>query len=365
MFNSIYNNKTVLVTGHTGFKGSWLCHWLCKLGANVVGFSNQLPSEPSLFDRAGIATDIVDIRADICDLDALEDCVASYKPDFVFHLAAQALVSASYHDPIEAFTTNVLGTASVLQSLRNVDWPCTAVMITSDKCYDNVEWAWGYRETDSLGGKDIYSGSKGAAELAIKSFFHSYFDTEDASVKLGVARAGNVIGGGDWAKDRIVVDAVKAWSENQSVIIRSPNATRPWQHVLEPLSGYLSLGQNLASNSIKPGEAYNFGPDAAEIRTVSNLLEELFSYWSDTNDHKAVEIQGNAMHEANLLKLNCDKALFDLKWTATLSFTETCEITSNWYKAFYIDDADPRGLCDANLDFYLNRAMQTNKHWAK
>lgn len=364
MFNSVYSGKKVLLTGHTGFKGSWLTNWLLRLGAEVVGYSNKIPTEPSLFARAGFADNITDIRADVRNLDDVQAAITSHQPDFVFHLAAQPLVSLSYADPVETFTSNVVGTMNVLEGLRAVTWPCTAVLITSDKCYDNVEWIWGYRESDAIGGKDIYSGSKGAAELVIKSMFHSFFAKDDHPVKLGVTRAGNVIGGGDWALDRIVVDAVQAWSKGHPVSIRSPNATRPWQHVLEPLSGYLRLGQALDENRLYTGEAYNFGPDAAEIRTVSDLLKELFRHWNHETTHDALVVEGHSMQEAGLLKLNCDKALYDLGWTPTLSFAETAKLTADWYRRFYDGERDLRAMCEADLSYYLAAAADRGKSWA-
>ena len=223
MFNNIYKNKKVLITGHTGFKGSWLCSWLIKLGAKVIGVSNCIPTSPSMYEELGLSSKINDLRYDVRDLLSLKKIINDTKPDFIFHLAAQAIVSKSYSDPIETITTNVIGSMNILESLRDYNDPCRVIIITSDKCYDNVEWIWGYKESDHMGGKDIYSGSKGAAELIIKSYFHSFFK-DDHPVKVSIGRAGNVIGGGDWASDRIIVDCMKAWSKEEKVEIRSPNA---------------------------------------------------------------------------------------------------------------------------------------------
>ena len=363
MFDNCYSGKTVLVTGHTGFKGSWLTAWLLRLGARVVGFSDMVPTTPALFDLLGLSSQIVDIRADVRDLEAVRQAIAEHRPDFVFHLAAQPLVSVAYADPVTTYTTNVVGTLAVLDALRSADWPCVAVMITSDKCYDNVEWTWGYRETDALGGKDVYSGSKGAAELIIKSMFHSFFAGGKSPVRIGVGRAGNVIGGGDWAKDRIVVDAANSWAQHIPVTIRSPNATRPWQHVLEPLSGYLALGQSLAGDHSASGEAYNFGPSGEQNRSVADLLDELFASWGENPGFAPYLVQGQSMKEAGLLKLNCDKALHALKWTPTLAFTETAELTAQWYYAVTVGGADPVALTANHLDRYLALASERKKPW--
>lgn len=260
---NVFANTKVLVTGHTGFKGSWLSLWLTQLGAQVSGISLGVPTEPSHFAAAGLVERIQDYRLDIRDGTALKSLVQDIQPDFVFHLAAQPLVRRSYADPVETWQTNAMGTINVLEALRGLKNPCVAVLITSDKCYDNVEWVWGYRETDALGGPDPYSASKGAAELAIRSYVRSYFP-KDGPVRIGVGRAGNVIGGGDWADDRIVPDCVHAWSRGETVQLRNPLATRPWQHVLEPLSGYLNLAIALHLDAKWHGEPFNFGPPAQQ-----------------------------------------------------------------------------------------------------
>jgi CDP-glucose 4,6-dehydratase len=292
-----------------------------------------VPTAPAHFECADLGARIDDRRLDIRDRAALLSAIAAAEPDFVFHLAAQALVRRSYRDPVDTLAVNVMGTAHVLDALRQVGKPCAVVMITSDKCYDNVEWVWGYRETDRLGGKDPYSASKGAAELAIRSFVASYFSDPDCPIRVGIGRAGNVIGGGDWAEDRIVPDCVRAWASGAIVNIRNPQATRPWQHVLEPLSGYLALGRQLASAGALHGEPFNFGPPAEQDHSVLELIEAMAGHWPGAA-HR-VESQGGGRPEAGLLKLNCDKALARLQWKATLDFGETVAMTADWYRRFY------------------------------
>lgn len=365
MFANIYKGKTVLITGHTGFKGSWLATWLIKLGAKVVGVSNEIPTNPSMFEIAGIADHMTDTREDIRNLEGIKKIILDIKPDFVFHLAAQAIVSTSYKNPVDTLETNVMGTANILEALRNYTHPCVAIFITSDKCYDNVEWIWGYRETDHLGGKDIYSGSKGAAELVIKSYRHSFFGTTHP-VRIGIGRAGNVIGGGDWAIDRLVVDCMCAWNEGRNVEIRSPQATRPWQHVLEPLSGYLRLGQTIFESAERHGEAYNFGPRAEQNQTVVNLLHDLAQKWGFKNTHDAYLITDNIpFHEAGLLKLNCDKALSHLKWESTLGYPETISLISDWYIGYYKAHADMWNFTLEQINTYEQKAVDRNRSWAK
>jgi CDP-glucose 4,6-dehydratase len=365
MFANSYEGKRVLLTGHTGFKGSWLTSWLLKLGANVVGVSKDVPTQPSMFDELKLGSRIKHIQADVRDLPAMREIIAREQPDFLFHLAAQAIVSESYTDPVETISTNVVGTMNILEALRTSTRACVAVLITSDKCYDNVEWEWGYKETDGLGGKDVYSGSKGAAELVIRSYLHSFFQ-DDHPVRIGVGRAGNVIGGGDWAKDRIVVDCVRAWSEGGSVEIRSPHATRPWQHVLEPVSGYLALGQALAERPQLHGEAFNFGPRAEQSRTVIELLGDLSRPWGFADSDSAYRIVDNVpFHEAGLLKLNCDKALFHLKWESNLDYAETIGLVGDWYAAFYREKAEMFSVTLSQIETYERAAAERDRTWAR
>ena len=364
-FRGCYAGRKVLVTGHTGFKGSWLATWLLELGATVVGVSKDVPTDPAMFAELGLAGRLCHHQVDIRDLSALREIVLAEKPEFVFHLAAQAIVSVSYADPVETVTSNAVGTMNVLEALRSCNQPCVAVLITSDKCYDNVEWVWGYRETDVLGGRDVYSGSKGAAELIIRSYLHSFFRGGECPVRIGVARAGNVIGGGDWARDRIVADCMRAWSEGRSVEIRCPLATRPWQHVLEPLSGYLALGVALRDHVSLDGEAFNFGPRAEQNRTVLELLGDLALSWGFTDSNRAYRVTGNIpFHEAGLLKLNCDKALFHLKWSPTLDYEQTIRLVGEWYRAYYRHKPDMHRFTVEQIRTYENAAAERRQFWA-
>jgi len=338
--------------------------WLVHLGAKVVGVSIDVPSIPSHFSASLIADVIEDHRLDVRDAHAIKALVEKVQPDFVFHLAAQALVRPSYESPLETMTTNAIGTANVLDALRILNKKVVAVMITSDKAYDNVEWVWGYRETDRLGGKDPYSASKGMAELAIRSYVESFFNKPDSNVRVGITRAGNVIGGGDWAVDRIVPDCMEAWANGETVDIRSPLATRPWQHVLEPLSGYLALAAHLAQDSKNHGEAFNFGPSSDQNYPVSKLIDEMSKYWNQIkwND---VSIDKEHVHEAGLLKLNCDKALSDLEWHSALQFEETVKMTVEWYKEYYQhQDQSMYDFTISQIESYTKAAKLNNIAWA-
>ena len=366
MFNNIYKDKKVLITGHTGFKGSWLTVWLLKLGAKVVGISKDIPTNPSMFEELKLEEKIKHYQEDIRNLSKMKEIISQEKPDFLFHLAAQPIVSLSYSNPIETLSSNIMGTANILEALRVLNNPCTVVMITSDKAYDNIEQVWGYKEDDKMGGKDIYSGSKGAAELIIKSYYHSFFKHVDCNIKLAIGRAGNVIGGGDWAKDRIVVDCMEAWSEGKSVEIRSPKATRPWQHVLEPLSGYLNLGQALYEDKKLHGEAFNCGPRAEQNHTVQQLLNDLSEYWHFKSVDDAFRVTDNIpFHEAGLLKLNCDKALFYLKWQANLEYSDTIRFTSEWYYDFYKKEVDIYTKTVEQISEYENLALDKALEWTE
>ena len=350
----IYRNKNVVVTGHTGFKGSWLVAWLKQMGASVTGIALDPPSIPSHYDVSKLAEGIQDHRIDIRNSDAIEQAILEAKPDFLFHLAAQPIVGASYDDPIETWSTNVMGTINVLEALRKVEHECSAVIITSDKCYDNVEWEWGYRENDALGGPDPYSASKGAAELAIRSYIKSYFSSDDNTVRISSARAGNVIGGGDWAENRIVPDCVQSWSKNEIVELRNPHSTRPWQHVLEPLGGYLQLGALLSQNHDLHGEAFNFGPQAQQNHSVLELVKEMSRSWSEVRWAEC-EPQPSEFYESGLLKLNCDKALHFLNWHAVLDFEETVALTADWYRSFYGDPSSIQDVTNKQINDYAKK----------
>jgi CDP-glucose 4,6-dehydratase len=363
IFENAYNNKTVIVTGHTGFKGTWLAAWLHQLGAKVVGLALDPPTEPSHFSAINLKDDINDLRIDIRDRYELESAIVDAEPDFVFHLAAQALVRTSYDDPIDTWNTNTMGTLHVLEALRKLKKKCSAVIITSDKCYDNVEWVWGYRESDSLGGPDPYSASKGAAELAIRSHIKSYFPKETSQIRIASARAGNVIGGGDWAVDRIVPDCVKAWSKDDFVELRNPFSTRPWQHVLEPLSGYLSLAVGLSEQADLHGEPFNFGPKAQQNHSVLELVQEMALHW-DKVRWKDVSESENGPYESGLLKLNCDKALHYLNWHAVMGFEDTVRMTAEWYGACYQNPSEIADCTRNQITNYTHIANQKGLSWA-
>jgi CDP-glucose 4,6-dehydratase len=363
ILKNIYFGKTVLITGHSGFKGSWLTLWLSNLGAKVVGVSIDIPSQPSNYNASFIKNEVEDYFFDIRDLNSLKKLINKIKPNFIFHLAAQALVKSAYENPIDTFSTNALGSINVLEAIRTLNQKVVVIMITSDKVYDNKEWEWGYRETDQIGGKDPYSASKGMAEIAIRSYIESFYNQND-KIRIGIVRAGNVIGGGDWAKNRIVPDCISAWSLGKVVDIRSPHSTRPWQHVLEPLSGYLTLAANLSCNYINHGKAYNFGPVMFQNYPVKDLINEMSKYWNKVK-WRDVSLDEMHIHEAGLLKLNCDKAMFDLDWQPTLNFEETIKMTVEWYKFFYNDDeVSMYGFSISQINDYVNLAKLKNLEWA-
>lgn len=361
---NFFNGKTVLITGHNGFKGSWLTAWLKLLGAKVVGISLDPPTDPSHFVAANLRDSIIEYRIDIRNRLELEAAILSTKPDFVFHLAAQALVRKSYDDPLETWQTNLLGTLHVLEALRKLDKFCAAVIITSDKCYDNTEWVWGYREIDPMGGPDPYSASKGSAELAIRSYIKSYFPGETSKIRIASARAGNVIGGGDWAQDRIVPDCVRAWSSNIAVELRNPYSTRPWQHVLEPLGGYLTLAIALTLQPELHGQPFNFGPLAQQNQSVLALVGEMALYW---NQVRWQDVSGGPItpYESGLLKLNCDKALQYLLWHAVMNFEETVRMTADWYRIFYQQPREIGNTTNSQISTYMEIAKLKGLVWAQ
>ncbi len=356
-YTDLYKGKTVLVTGHTGFKGSWLASWLKILGANVFGIALDPLTEPSHYASIKLSNEINDLRIDIRDKDALETAILSIKPDFIFHLAAQALIKKSYENPLETWHTNLMGTLNILETLRRLDKSCAVVLVTSDKCYENVEWVWGYRETDAMGGVDPYSASKGAAELAIHSHIRSFFPKTTSKVRIASARAGNVIGGGDWSDNRIVPDCVKSWAIGDKVKLRNPNSTRPWQHVLEPLRGYILLAYNLYESDRLHEESFNFGPSSYSNFSVLNLAEEMAKHWDKVAWVDESHLNKN-QYEAGMLKLNCDKALHYLKWHSVLSFSETVKITTEWYKAYYLNPEDIYKVTQAQISQYMEIAKE-------
>lgn len=363
MFEDIYRNKRVLVTGHTGFKGSWLTTWLLSMGAEVAGYSIGIPTNPSHFVELELEKKIEHHIGDILDYNHLLEVCTSFKPEIIFHLAAQALVRESYANPKETFEVNMIGTLNVLEVIRNIKHIVqVGIIITSDKCYDNVEWIYGYREIDRLGGEDPYSGSKGAAEVIANSYMHSFF--KEGFPNICTTRAGNVIGGGDWAKDRIVPDIVRCWSENKPVEIRNPYSTRPWQHVLEPLSGYLCLGQELfKAKATQRNQAFNFGPDSKVNKTVGELIEEMKQIWANSPGWNNKYIN-DGKKEANLLKLSCDKANNLLKWYPVLGFDETIDFTMSWYINFYNRKNHIFNFTTDQIKFYTSKAKERRIKWA-
>ena len=335
-FGSTFKGKRILITGNTGFKGSWLTIWLKLLGADVYGYSDGVISTPSMFESLELNTICSTEFGDVTDDGPFFNFVDKIQPDIVFHLAAQAIVGTSYSDPKKTFMSNVMGTVSVLEMLRLSKRKIITVMITSDKVYENNEWVWGYRETDILGGKDPYSASKSAAELAIASYISSFFNNHNSRLVIG--RAGNVIGGGDWSFGRIVPDVYRSVESQKPLLLRSPNATRPWQHVLEPISGYLLLAKNLLEdNSDINHEAFNFGPHSNQNQRVQTLIEDIQEKWPKFSF--LIE-KSTGFHEAGLLKLDCDKAKESLDWTPTLNFDQTVEFTSSWYKNYFDGEVD-------------------------
>ena len=339
--------RRVLVTGHTGFKGSWLSHWLLAEGAEVAGYALAPDTTPALFNLLGLASRLRYIEADVRDAGRLATEVATFRPEVVLHLAAQPLVRKSYREPRQTWETNVLGTVNLLEAVRACDSVRACIVVTSDKCYENREWLWGYREDEAMGGHDPYSSSKGAAELAVASWRRSF----PGGVRLASARAGNVIGGGDWSADRIVTDFVLAIQAGQPLRLRNPNATRPWQHVLEPLSGYLTLADRLlGADGDRFAEAWNLGPSDASVTTVAELARRLVAAWGSGS----VEIPTNPQqpHEAGLLKLDPSKAAARLGWRGRWDVAETAARTARWYRDLAAGAA-ARALVDADLAAFL------------
>jgi CDP-glucose 4,6-dehydratase len=367
LFGGRFADRDVFVTGHTGFKGAWLCEWLLRLGARVHGYALQPPTEPALFEQLGLAGRMASHTiADVRNGGQVLSELARVQPDFVFHLAAQPLVRLSYRNPVETYEINCMGTVHVLEALRGLAKPCAAVMVTTDKCYENQEWLYGYRESDPLGGHDPYSSSKGMAELAIQAYRRSYF--QEHPVRVASARAGNVIGGGDWAEDRILPDCIRALMAGRSIPVRNPSATRPWQHVLEPLSGYLWLGARLASDPPARGaarldSAFNFGPGVDANQPVRALVEELLRHWParwvDCSDARAP-------HEANLLQLSTDKARSLLNWMPVWRFAEAVRHTVEWYREATTLSGDGIGMLTARqIAIYESDAAEMGLLWTK
>lgn len=348
-----WKNKTVLLTGHTGFKGSWLSLFLQKLGVNLIGFSKSIPTEPSLFELTNVKDGMVSIMGDVCDFTSLKKVISEYKPEIVIHMAAQSLLHQSYKDPIETYSTNVMGTVNLLEVIRTTDGAHVVINVTSDKCYENKGLECSYQEDDPMGGYDPYSSSKGCAELVTSSFRNSFFNQteyEKHGVALASARAGNVIGGGDWAKDRLVPDIMRGILENKVIKIRHPNATRPWQHVLDPLSGYMFLAEKLWYDGSKFAEGWNFGPVDIEVKTVRLMVKKLIELWD--HDIKWELDKTNHLHEANYLKLDCSKAKSRLGWMPKMNLETTLGWTTEWYKQ-YKQKNDMRKFTERQIDDFL------------
>jgi len=345
MDRGFWSNRRVLITGHTGFKGSWLCLWLARVGAKVVGYSLAPPTTPSLYESACVGDHISAIHGDVRDVGALTSAVRAHDPEVIFHLAAQSIVRESYEDPIETYSTNVVGTATLFQALRATPGRRTVVNVTTDKCYKNKEWIWGYRESDELGGRDPYSSSKACAELVTDAFRESFFPRDEIArhgVCVATARAGNVIGGGDWTNDQLVPDIIRAFTARRPVEIRQPRSTRPWQHVLDCLSGYVLLAEKLAADGAQFSAAWNFGPRDGDVRPVSWIVEYLVAAWGDGASWR-VDTKAHP-HEARMLRLDSSNAVERLGWQPRLDLTRALDWTARWYKSRHAG-ADAAGLC--------------------
>jgi CDP-glucose 4,6-dehydratase len=363
LFQGAYAGRKVFVTGHTGFKGSWLCEWLLGLGAEVTGYSLPPPTQPALFEQLGLAGRLDHQEGDIRDATALAEAVGRAEPDFIFHLAAQSLVRESYRSPVGTYQTNVMGTIHLLEAARALKKRCAVLCVTTDKCYENREWLYGYREEDPLGGHDPYSSSKGAAEIAIAAWRRSFFAGHPA--RVASARAGNVIGGGDWAADRIVPDCVRALQRSEPVAVRNPHATRPWQHVLEPLSGYLWLAARLYQPSTLNSQlasAFNFGPGHDANRSVRELVEEMLKHWPG---HWEDRSQRHAVHEASLLQLATDKAQALLGWSPVWTFPTAIKQTIEWYHRAATSARAAATLTRRQIEQYQKDAVRAGVKWCE
>lgn len=350
LIRSFWKGKKVLITGHTGFKGSWLALWLKQLGAEVIGFSLTPITSPNLFELSRVENGIKSITGDVLDFDSLKKTIDTYEPEIIFHLAAQSLVKKSYINPVETFSTNVMGTVNTFEAARLSQCVKVIVNVTSDKCYENRESPyWGYREIDPMGGYDPYSASKGCAELVTSAYRTSFFN-DQSQIKLASVRAGNVIGGGDWAEDRLIPDIVRSIETNKPLTIRNLQAVRPWQHVLEPLHGYLLLAQNLYNNKVNYAEGWNFGPREEGIVPVGTLLSLFEQAWGEKLTF--ISDIGSHFHEAHFLKLDCSKAFYKLRWQPKLTIKETVAWTVSWYRN-YLNGNDMRDFTRKQIEDYM------------
>lgn len=348
-----WKGKRVLLTGHTGFKGSWLSLWLQVVGAKVCGYALESETNPNLFELASVAKQMQSTIGDIRDAARLQKVVAEFQPSVVIHMAAQPLVLASYQQPVATYETNVMGTVHLLESVRHVKSVRAVVVVTSDKCYENREWVWGYREDEAMGGHDPYSSSKGCAELVTSAYARSFFPADrydEHSVAIATGRAGNVIGGGDWAENRLIPDVVKAINHGDSPVLRNPLATRPWQHVLEPLCGYLTLAESLYASGASFNGGWNFGPHAASVQPVGTVVEKLLSLWDDTIEW--VQDPVGYPHEAHLLNLDWSKARIELGWQPKLDLETTLSWIVDWTKAWHLQQ-DLRSITQAQIEEYM------------
>ena len=351
---SFWHGKRVFLTGHTGFKGSWLSLWLQSLGAELTGFALQAPTQPNLFEAAQVAVGMRSLIGDIRDLPALQQALQPAKPEIVIHMAAQPLVRYSYQNPVETYATNVMGTVHVLEAVRNTPDVKAVVNITTDKCYENREWIWGYRENEPMGGYDPYSSSKGCAELVSAAYRSSFFNAKTQAhaqhgVALATVRAGNVIGGGDWAQDRLIPDILTAFAQGEVVNIRNPHAIRPWQHVLEPLNGYLTLAERLYEHGADYAEGWNFGPNDEDVKPVGWIVEQMAALWG--HDAQWQIDQGEHPHEANYLKLDCTKAKSRLDWHPHWNLSEALAAIVDWHRA-YLSGQDMKAFSMAQIARY-------------
>jgi CDP-glucose 4,6-dehydratase len=345
---AFWNGKRVFLTGHTGFKGSWLSLWLNSMGSSVKGYSLEPNTSPSLYNILGLDNNIESEIGDIRDLNKLKKSIDVFKPDIIIHMAAQPLVRHSYKEPIETYSTNIMGTINVLEAVRECNSVKAVVIVTTDKVYENKEWSWGYRENEPLGGYDPYSSSKACAELVTAAYRQSFFSSSD-SPSVATARAGNVIGGGDWSEDRLIPDAIRAFDQNLPIVIRNPLSTRPWQHVLEPLSGYLMLAENLFNERRKFAQSWNFGPEDTDCRSVQWILDELIKIWG-SNASWVLDVKANP-HEANFLKLDCSKAKHELNWHSKWGISSVLEMIVKWHKR-YQSGATMMDICVQEIKNY-------------
>jgi len=367
LFEGIFKNKKIFITGHTGFQGSWLTLWLKLLGARVTGYSLSSPTDPSLFEILHLEKDINHISGDVRDSSFLQKCMKKYKPDIVFHLAAQSLVRYSYEKPVDTFHTNIMGTVNLLEAIRNTSSVKTGIVVTSDKCYENKEWNFAYRENDSLGGFDPYSASKGATEIVTSSYNRSFFHSNKKNGEIGIAtvRAGNVIGGGDWAQDRIVPDCVRSINSGKKILIRNPKSIRPWQYILEPISGMLLLASELWNNPNSYNDSWNMGPNISKNITVKELVTQLIKAMGQKTELKDVSKKNkNKVHEANFLRLDSTKANNLLGWRQMYSIEETVSETALWYQS-YIKNMEMKKITIQQIEKYINKAKYMNATWAK